>query len=179
MYNPDMGRFVSRDPIGLAGGDVNTYRYVHNSVLSFIDPVGLKEIDPSEGLVPNSSPEGVNMLIDTYLQESNEKYKDKELKMIFNDAFLKAYNHRNDKNYNGNNSTALRDAEHYLLSRKDIENNDSPTLVQAKALAYTPIKALEQMTNTYIFTEPDSSKPSFQELWYGLKGGLDGETCKK
>ena len=30
-YSPELQRFISRDPIGLGGGDVNFYRYVGNS----------------------------------------------------------------------------------------------------------------------------------------------------
>jgi uncharacterized protein RhaS with RHS repeats len=35
------GRFISRDPIGFAGGDVNLYRYVQNNPINWIDPDGL------------------------------------------------------------------------------------------------------------------------------------------
>lgn len=38
-YDPDVGRFVSQDPIGLEGGD-NLYQYAPNPV-AFIDPGGL------------------------------------------------------------------------------------------------------------------------------------------
>ncbi|MDQ1833109.1 DUF6861 domain-containing protein [Massilia scottii] len=38
-YDPDIGRFVSQDPIGLAGG-FNTYQYAPNPV-TWIDPAGL------------------------------------------------------------------------------------------------------------------------------------------
>ena len=38
-YDPDAGRFVSQDPIGLAGG-VNLYQYAPNP-LSWVDPLGL------------------------------------------------------------------------------------------------------------------------------------------
>ena len=38
-YDPDVGRFVSQDPIGLAGG-INTYQYAPNP-LEWIDPLGL------------------------------------------------------------------------------------------------------------------------------------------
>ncbi len=38
-YDPDCGRFISRDPIGLMGG-LNTYRYGPNPVF-WIDPTGL------------------------------------------------------------------------------------------------------------------------------------------
>jgi len=40
-YDPRTGRFVSQDPIGLASGDVNFYRYVGNSPPNFTDPTGL------------------------------------------------------------------------------------------------------------------------------------------
>ncbi len=39
-YDPDAGRFISQDPIGLAGG-INLYQYAPNP-LSWIDPFGLK-----------------------------------------------------------------------------------------------------------------------------------------
>jgi RHS repeat-associated protein len=38
-YAPDFFRFVSADPIGLAGG-LNEYAYVHNSPTGWIDPLG-------------------------------------------------------------------------------------------------------------------------------------------
>jgi hypothetical protein len=34
------GRFVSKDPIGFGGGDVNLYGYVFNAPVKFIDPTG-------------------------------------------------------------------------------------------------------------------------------------------
>jgi RHS repeat-associated protein len=39
-YNPDVGRFVSKDPIGYAGG-MNLYIYVLNNPVNFVDPEGL------------------------------------------------------------------------------------------------------------------------------------------
>ena len=40
-YAPDMGRFISEDPLRFGAGDVNFYRYVGNNPISFIDPLGL------------------------------------------------------------------------------------------------------------------------------------------
>jgi RHS repeat-associated protein len=39
-YDSHLGRWLNRDPIGEAGG-INLYRYVYNSPLNFIDPLGL------------------------------------------------------------------------------------------------------------------------------------------
>jgi hypothetical protein len=59
-YDPEVGRFISKDPIGFAGGDVNLYRYVDsvgkvpmetnlyqyagNNPINFIDPLGLEKV---------------------------------------------------------------------------------------------------------------------------------------
>ena len=39
-YDPNAGRFISEDPIGIDGGDLNFYRYVGNNPLNFTDPTG-------------------------------------------------------------------------------------------------------------------------------------------
>ena len=39
-YDPEVGKFISEDPIGFAGGDINLYGYVGNNPLSFVDPSG-------------------------------------------------------------------------------------------------------------------------------------------
>jgi len=39
-YSPEMGRFISPDPIGLQSGDLNFYRYVKNNPMNHVDPTG-------------------------------------------------------------------------------------------------------------------------------------------
>jgi RHS repeat-associated protein len=39
-YKPQFQRFISEDPIGLAGGDTNLYRYVLNDPMNLVDPYG-------------------------------------------------------------------------------------------------------------------------------------------
>ena len=39
-YSPSLQRFISEDPIGFLGGDVNLYGYVGNDPIGFIDPDG-------------------------------------------------------------------------------------------------------------------------------------------
>ena len=45
-YGPEIGRFLSADPIGFASGDTNLYAYVGNSPISFTDPLGLQKGNP-------------------------------------------------------------------------------------------------------------------------------------
>ncbi|MGH7930004.1 MAG: RHS repeat-associated core domain-containing protein, partial [Candidatus Binatia bacterium] len=41
-YSPELGRFISADPIGMAGSPGNLYSYVGNDPGNYIDPTGLK-----------------------------------------------------------------------------------------------------------------------------------------
>ena len=41
FYDPGVGRFISEDPSGFAGGDTNLFRYVGNDPLDRVDPSGL------------------------------------------------------------------------------------------------------------------------------------------
>jgi uncharacterized protein RhaS with RHS repeats len=49
-YDQKVGRFVTKDPISFAGGDVNLYAYVLNNPVNLIDPDGLSPLfDPGNG----------------------------------------------------------------------------------------------------------------------------------
>jgi len=40
-YDPKAGRFITKDPISFAGGDVNLYAYVGNNPVNWVDPSGM------------------------------------------------------------------------------------------------------------------------------------------
>ena len=44
-YSPTLGRWTSLDPLRYDAGDVNLYRYVGNTPITFIDPLGLVKIE--------------------------------------------------------------------------------------------------------------------------------------
>jgi RHS repeat-associated protein len=48
-YSPTFQRFVSQDPLGLAGGDTNFYRYSHSDPVSSRDPFGLSVLFAGSG----------------------------------------------------------------------------------------------------------------------------------
>ena len=48
-YDPKVGRFVSEDPLGFAGGDLNLYGYVWNNPGRYVDPLGLSGASGSWG----------------------------------------------------------------------------------------------------------------------------------
>jgi len=45
-YDPAMGIFIGKDPIGFAGGDGNLFRYVLNDPINLFDPLGLYWFKP-------------------------------------------------------------------------------------------------------------------------------------
>jgi RHS repeat-associated protein len=69
-YDPALGRFTSRDPIGERGG-VNLYRFAGNAPLSFVDPYGLSVSDFLYGSGP-SLPEMLGGLRDRLANEMNQ-----------------------------------------------------------------------------------------------------------
>ncbi|MBA1296335.1 type IV secretion protein Rhs, partial [Pseudomonas lurida] len=51
-YNPDIGRYLTPDPVKLAGG-INAYRYVPNPT-GWVDPLGLSRCPGADGCKPKS-----------------------------------------------------------------------------------------------------------------------------
>ncbi|WP_242176621.1 MULTISPECIES: RHS repeat-associated core domain-containing protein, partial [unclassified Pseudomonas] len=52
-YNPDIGRYLTPDPVKLAGG-INAYQYVPNPT-GWVDPLGLNTCPGGDGCKPDSS----------------------------------------------------------------------------------------------------------------------------
>jgi len=51
-YSPNIGRWLSQDPIGFAGGETNLYKAMHNNPLIYVDPSGtIFGVDDAAGVV--------------------------------------------------------------------------------------------------------------------------------
>lgn len=48
-YDPTIGRWTTKDPIGFKGGDTNLYAYVGGNPMSYIDPMGLSQEQLDKG----------------------------------------------------------------------------------------------------------------------------------
>jgi RHS repeat-associated protein len=53
-YDSRLQRFITEDPVGLAGGDVNLYEYVANDPQNLVDPLGLFVFIPHGSSLPTS-----------------------------------------------------------------------------------------------------------------------------
>jgi RHS repeat-associated protein len=59
-YDPSLGRFISEDPLGLAGG-INLYRYSNNDPINAVDPYGLECTTAWGSYVTYMAPLGVTL----------------------------------------------------------------------------------------------------------------------
>ena len=57
-YDPQVGRWISEDPIGFAGGDANLARYVNNNPLTHFDPLGLQSADSTSSSIAQAAARG-------------------------------------------------------------------------------------------------------------------------
>ncbi|MDD3144650.1 MAG: hypothetical protein PHV23_00905 [Candidatus Gracilibacteria bacterium] len=85
-YNPELGRFISRDPIGQID-DVNLYGYVGNNGVNFVDRSGLSKVlifvakdKTFMGLTYSTLETSKNILVNNYLEKG---FKEENIHIVF------------------------------------------------------------------------------------------------
>ena len=78
QYAPGLGRWISRDPIGEAGG-INLYEYVYNDPVALYDP---------EGLIPPPPDWVINKIIQPQLQKHGINMSNDAVKELIKEASL-------------------------------------------------------------------------------------------
>jgi RHS repeat-associated protein len=92
-YDPDLGRWVSRDPIGEAGG-MNFYAYVENNPINFTDPYGLIHV-ARDGRLHDDAKGGLETLCNnkaTRARDISWLQRSIAVRSLENQNFLDAFN---------------------------------------------------------------------------------------
>ncbi|MBI4431311.1 MAG: RHS repeat-associated core domain-containing protein, partial [Candidatus Omnitrophica bacterium] len=103
-YQPSLGRFMSKDPLGLGGGN-NFYRYVKNNPINLIDPFGL--IDDWK----------LNFLVESSL---NKEFSNADVNKEFTEAERKQTAREARKEMTPSEFDELRDKKTPLSRKEDI-----------------------------------------------------------
>jgi RHS repeat-associated protein len=89
-YDPTVGRFVTKDPISFAGGDVNLYNYVGANPINWSDPIGLyklnmfdKNRDYERWHAADETPDRGDDFIDLYGHGSQSSFARRDAKGVY------------------------------------------------------------------------------------------------
>jgi RHS repeat-associated protein len=116
-YDPDVGRWTAKDPIGFEGGDTDLYGYCLNDPVNWVDPFGLWTF--KEGVTD----EGLAQAIETIEEKVDAAFQDKAGR----DAVVTSTTddnpkdpHRSDSRHFSGNAVDLRARDLTDAVRKDV-----------------------------------------------------------
>ena len=123
-YDPYIGRFTQRDPIG---DGVNWYAYTYNNPLKYTDPTGLRSLTPTEKAKAKDFFEGIDVNLDRVRihKHPNENYATTLYNHIFYD----------ETNGSISESTLIHELVHVWQWKHGIIDIVSAPLIQVVGLA--------------------------------------------
>lgn len=181
-YDPLTGRFLQVDPIGLYS-DMNPYIYAAANPVMKTDIYGMASmggsyIDRVKSAIkyayanPDSGEENddaVSCWIKKFEQESEQDPTENGWTRAYRKRFLSADSNRARHDLN------LRNAEHYLYAYHAACKPAGITdyMMPIATAGYTPLKPLH-----IVATGKHTSKPTWKEIVWGVRGVIDGLKCK-
>ena len=173
-YDPNLGKWISQDPIGFGGGDGNLYRYVGNSPTNGTDPSGL--IVPNDGhhILPWSifTNAGFSDDIQDYFNSDNARLRD-DLYKSHNGARVRGiseFDYRKevqgifDEFMSGRDPAKLtrRQAESLIGKIRDSEN---PIIRNYLEGVTAEIKLAKETANAFVRKAKRAGKSVDDALW--------------
>jgi RHS repeat-associated protein len=118
-YDPNVGRFLTRDPIGYEGG-INLYGYVENNVVNNFDPLGW------DGLKLPSNPSG---LPSSWRLDPSHRYPNGQRFRHPNGDFLDFHRknpNKSSKSHGGNDHWHHNGGDEHLYPGDEVPDPDAP-----------------------------------------------------
>jgi RHS repeat-associated protein len=154
-YDPQVGRFISEDPIGLGGG-INQFRYVSNNPQNRTDPSGLYEID-------------VHYYLTYFIAKKTGCFTDSEARLIADANQSTDENERTAPGAGLTEQQRRQNSDYHDLHPGNHEGQGSPALWQQAITGPTNYVGLGQ----YLHHLQDSfSHEGFESDFYGHLFGL-------
>lgn len=158
-YDAETGRWLSKDPILFAGSDTNLYGYVMNDPVNFVDPVGRAAMAPGDGGPGLQNAEGTRLLINSYRRDGGSA---SDIASVI----------KGDRQSGVATGRAAANAEHYFLAKYLTTTGWAP-FVPVMIPIYSGGKALDQFLGTNIFSNPDATPASIEQMSWGYRGAYD------
>jgi RHS repeat-associated protein len=162
-YDAEVGRFTARDPAFFGGGQFNLYTYALNDPLFHIDPTGFAAAPAGDRGRASGDTKGA---IRAYLCKSGGRPGDTAAQR----AFDQVRSDRDNLPGMGGDPT-LSNLDRYFFAA-DFVGTAPPGVNVALAVGVSVASVGDFLSKT--FTGEGRSKPSIDQVYWGVKGAIDG-----
>ena len=141
-YNPQVGRFLSEDPIGFTGGEYNLYRYVGNNPINLSDPTGTGPLAYALCLAAFGINEAADSLARYYVHTNNATLYQKQIENL-----IRELNELDDELDDRSRDPASHESDNSDCSDPDINNPSRDLAASMSDPNYILQKQLEGRIN--------------------------------